>query len=498
MLRAPLGNPAEQTWDSPDTDCISRSTDKGSVVHVRKLFTILALLVLTGCQTQLAALKPVLSEESELFLYLQPFPHESDRLSFTLDSVVAVREDGAEFPLELSLHDLTGPELRRQRFLASGRIPPGTYRGLALHASTARLKTDGAPASLLTGTEATVLDVPFTVRRQQARLLTLTFDYPKSVRQGFAFAPIFTIQVPGRPVTGLTGYVTIPAANTIAVFDKQYHQVVGVMATGKEPRGLVFDQQRKRAYVALSGEDAIAVIDIVTGEEVRRIRLLNGDGPTELALTPDGKTLLSVNPGSNTVSFIDPLSYFESTRAGVGDGPAALLIDPAGQRAYVFNGFASTISVLDIARRAVLATVASEPGASRGGFNRAGDKLYVIHDLGSYLTVYNPLTMAQQQRLYVGMGMTALKVDPLTDLIYAGKKQDAQTEVYEPFSFNRLATITIGGSAGYLTMDGEENRLYAENARQRSLQVINLVNYRVEAELDLGEEPGRVALMGER
>ncbi len=459
---------------------------------------MIVLLVLTGCQTQLAMLKPVLNEESELVLYLQPFPRESDRLSFTLDSVAAVREDGAEFPLDLSLHDLAGPELRRQRFLASGRIPPGTYRGLALRASKPRLKTDEADASLLAGTEATLLDFPFTVRRQQAQLLTLTFDYPTSVRQRFSFAPMFTIRMPGRPVAGLTGYATTPAANSITVFDKQNRQVVGVIATGKEPRGLVFDQQRKRAYVALSGEDAIAVIDIVTGEEVRRIRLLAGDGPTELALTPDGRTLLSVNPGSNTVSFIDPLSYFENTRVPVGDGPSSILIDPAGQRAYVFNGFASTISVLDVGRRSVVITVPSEPGASRGSFSRAGDKLYVIHDLGSYLTVYNPVTMAQQQRQYVGMGMTSLKVDPLTDLVYAGKRHDAQAEVYEPFSFTRLATISIGGSAGYLTIDGEENRLYVGNARRHSLQVVNLADYRVEDELDLGGEPGRVALMGER
>jgi len=466
-------------------------------VYIRFLI-ILFLLILTGCQTQLATVKPALDEEGELFLYLQPFPRESDRLSFTLETVSAIRDDGTEFPLELSLHDISCKDLNRQSFLASGRLAPGTYNGLALRASKPRLQTEETSAALLAGSDKTLLEFPFTVRRQQAELLTLSFDYGKAVSQGFSFAPIFTIRIPGRPVTGLTGYVTNAGENTITVFDKQYRQVAGVIATGRDPRGLVFDQQRKRAYVALAGGDAVSVLDIVTGEEMRRIRLVNGDTPVELALTPDGRTLLAVNSSSNTVSVIDPLAFFELARVSVGDGPSAIHIDPAGKMAYVFNSLSTTLSVVDVARRTVITTVASEPGASRGGFNRAGDKFYTIHDLGSYLTVLNPFTLALQQRLYVGMGMASLKVDPLTDLVYGGKKHDAQAEVYEPFSFNTLATIRIGGSATYLTIDGEESKLYVVNAPRRKLQVVNLVTYQVEAELDVGAEPFRVSLMGER
>lgn len=459
---------------------------------------LLLLALVTGCQAQLATIRPPLDEEGELFLYTQPFPREADRLSFSLDTVVAVRDDGVEFPLELSLHAMNGTDMHRQRFLASGRLAPGNYRGLALRVSKPRLQSEEGSANLLAPGEATELAFPFTVQRRQAALLTLTFDYAKSVRQGFAFAPVFAPRLPGKPVTGLTGYVTNYADDTITVFDKQYRHVVGVIATGRGPRGVVFDQQRRRAYVALAGEDSVAVLDITTGEEVRRIRLLSGDAPEELALTPDGRALLTTNPGSNTVSVIDPLSFFEAARIAVGDGPSSILVDPAGQRAYVFSGLAATLSVVDIARRSVIATVASEPGASRGGFNRAGDKLYTIHDLSSYLTALSPVSLAVQQRLYVGMGLVSLKVDPRTDLVYAGKRHEAEALVYEPFTFNTLATIRIGGNATYLTIDGEENKLYVVNAPQRQLQVVNLVNYQVEAGIDVGGEPCRVALMGER
>lgn len=456
------------------------------------------VVVLAGCQTQLASLKPPLEDEGEIFLYTRPFPPEANRLSFTLEAVAAVRDDGVEFPLALRLHDMKVAVMRRQRFLGSCRLPPGSYRGLSLRVSHPLLRTDDGSARLIAPAGGVMQAFPFVVQRQKAALLSLAFDYARSVTAQYAFSPLFTVTAPGKPVTGLVGYVTNAGSDTITVFDKQSLEVTGVIASGSEPWGVVFDQQRKRAYVALAGEESIQVIDIVTGEELRRIRLNPGDHPRELALAPDGKLLLSVNPGSNTVSIIDPLSFYEIARINVGDGPSSIVLDPIGQRAYVFCTLAGTLSVIDIDRRAVIATVPIEPGESRGAFNRAGDRLYTIDDQSSYLAVRNPFTLAVQQRFYVGMGMTALKVDTRSDLVYTGKKNDSQAEVYEPFSFNPIASIRIGGSATYLTIDGEENKLYVVNADRKTLQVVNPVNYNVEAELDVGEEPCRAALVGER
>lgn len=463
-----------------------------------RLLTIIAAIFLAGCQTQLVSVKPPLEDEGEIFLYTRPFPREADRLSYTIEAMAAVRDDGVEFPLTLALHDVKAEEMHRQRFLGACRLPPGNYRGLSVRVSHALLQTEEGTAKLLLPESAVPLDFPFAVQKQKAALLSLAFDYAKSVRERFSFSPVFAISIPAKPVTGLVGYVTNSGSDTLTVFDKQAKEVVGIIATGREPRGLVFDQQRKRAYVALAGEDSVQVLDIITGEEVRRIRLNPGDHPDELALTPDGRTLLTVNTPANTVSIIDPLSYFEVTRINVKDAPSSIVLDPLGQKAYVFDSLASAMSVIDIARRTVIATVDVEAGLSRGAFNSAGDKLYTIHDQSSYLTILNPFNLAVQQRYYVGMGMYALKVDNLSNLVYAGKKYDARAEVYEPFSFNPIATIGIGGSATYLTIDGEENKLYVVNAARKKLQIVNIINYNVEAELDVGEEPYRAALIGER
>ena len=83
------------------------------------------------------------------------------------------------------------------------------------------------------------------------------------------------------------GYVTNSASNNITVFDKKAEQAVAVIATGSRPAGMAMDQNRRRAYVALSGDDSIEVVDIATGDIPNRIRLNQGDRSQELALSPN-------------------------------------------------------------------------------------------------------------------------------------------------------------------------------------------------------------------
>lgn len=461
-----------------------------------------AICMLAGCQPQILRVKPPLEEQGEVYLYVRPFPQEAERLRFTIEGVSAVKDDGSEYPLSLSFSEFHSDALKRQRHFAAGQLPPGNYLGLSFKVKKATLPDEeGEQQNLLLPKEAVRVDARFKVARQKAEFLSLAFDYPRSVGEGFSFTPVFGITVPGKPVTGLVGYVSNYGSNTLTVFDKQYKEVVGVIATGAGPMGMAFDRQRRRAYVALAGEYGVEVLDIAKGEIIRRIRLKQGDDPRELALTPDGRLLLTVNSGSNTVSVVDPLSFAELNRINVGDTPSSILIDPAGVRAYVFNSLSTSISVIDIATRSVAAVFSSEPGLSRGQFNRRGDILYTIHEFSSYLRLINPLSLAVQQRLQLGIGMSALKVDTVTDLIYAGKRFDSEIGVYEPASitsFNPIASVRTDGGAVYMTIDGEENNLYVVCGTKNGVQVVNLISREVIAEFDVGEEPYWVSLMGER
>ncbi len=462
------------------------------------VITALSLLQVSGCAALPSMVKPALEDEGEVFAYLQPFSKEADRLRFTVDRLFAVRSDGREFPLSLSLEELNRNEARRQRLFASGRVPPGRYVGLSSTVKQAVLMGEKGEAALLTPEGPVTTDFSFEVQRKQAVVLALSLRYAESVQSGFRFSPVFSLSVPSRPVTGLMGYVTNRNDDTVTVFDKKSGEVAAIITTGRGPEAIVLDQRAGRAYVSLSGEDAVDVLDVTTGSVINRIHINAGDGPRELSLTPDGRALLVVNASSRTLSIIDTRALVELGRVPVGEGPRSVLVDREGKRAYVFNELSNTITVIDIANRATVVTLATDTGPIRGQFNRKGDKLFVILEGSPYLSVVDPFTLAIIRKVFVGTGLSSIKVDTVTDMLYVSRKQDVLVEMYDPFSLSPGAYIQAVGGVAYMTIDGEENNLYLVSPETRMLVTINLISKKITTLTDVGENATWVTMMGER
>jgi YVTN family beta-propeller protein len=466
----------------------------------RLIIIILSLsaLLMSGCAAAPMLVKPALEEEGEVYVYLQPLPPEAERLKFTLDHLSLVSGDGNEFPLSLSLADVNSDSARTQRFVATGRVPPGRYRGLSYGVKKATLRGDEGEAVLLVPEKPVTADFTFEIRRKQAVVLSLVLRYAESVRSGFSFSPVFSVYVPSTPPSGLVGYVTNRGDNTVTVFDKKSGEVRGMIATGRGPEAIALDQKAGKAYVAISGEDKIDVLDVATERFVNTIRLNVGDGPARLALTPDGRTLLAVNAVSRTLSFVDPLALAELARIPLGDGPGFILIDNTGLRGYVFNVVSNNISVVDIAHRTLVATLSTDPGPTMGQFNRKGDKLYVVHEWGRYLSVIDPFSLSVVQRAFVGPGLCAIKVDTNNDMIYAARRDEVRIEVYDPFTLFAGAYIEAMSDIRYMTIDGVENNLFLLSTENKKLMTLNLISKKVVAETDVGENPTWVTMMGER
>jgi YVTN family beta-propeller protein len=448
-----------------------------------------------------AFLKPAAPEgkdNGEVFLYAQPFPQEADRLRFSIDTVFAVRDDGMELPLSLSLSEFKSRDMKRQRLIASGWLPPGHYTGFSFKVRDASLEVEEGEANLLVPDSPVTAGFQFEISREKSYVMWLKFNYIQSINRGIGFSPSFSVFLPERPVAGLIGYVANYDSNNITVFDKKSMQVIGTITAGKGPSGIAIEKDLRRAYVTLAGDDTVDVIDMTSGEVINNIKLSPGDNPREPALTPDRRLLLTVNSRSDTVSVIDPSSLFELTRIPVGNGPHSIVIDPAGRRAYAFNTISSTISVIDLASRSVAATISTEPGPLRGQFNREGNRLYVVHEWSSYVTVIDPFSLSVLSRVRVGIGVNTLKLDTRTNLLYVSKKDDALIEVYDPISSFPVDYIKGEGSASYMTIDSEENNLYLVIPETQAVVIVDIISKKVIAAIDVGRKPGWVTMMGER
>ncbi len=467
----------------------------------KPIFMLLALIVfVSGCEMKTALFSPSypLVDEGELFVYLQPFPAQAERLKFKIEELWALRSDGTKEELHLALTDLSGAVMTRQRLFAAAHLAPGSYRGFVVKAGKAVLRREEGEANLLLPEEPVVIEFPFTVTRRKALLVAMSLPYSDVVIGGFRFSPSFVPSIPERPLLGLTGYVTNRDSHTITVFDKRAGQAAAVIETDRGPAAICLDAVARRAYVALSGEDAVDVIDMLSGEIIHRIQLSTSDKPQDVVLVPGGRTLLTANTGSDTVSFVDPISLKEDDRVRVGNGPNSIVIDPSGKRAFVFNTVSSSISVIDLQKRTVLVNVGTEPGPLRGQFNRKGDRLYVYYENSPYLVIFDPVSFSVLRRLLVGPGVSSLKVDITNDFFYLGRKNDSSVEVYDPFSLLPGDIFNVGGGAGYMTIDGELNNLLAVLPAERRLAIVNKISRKIVSEVDVGEGATRVVVMGEK
>jgi len=462
------------------------------------MLSALCIFVLSGCQAKFFQVRAPLEEEGEVYLYIQPFPQEANRLKFKIDGISAIRDDGAEFPFSLSLSDLKGRDMRRQRLLGSVRLPPGSYSGLSFKIKEAFLKVEEGEAALLVPGTPVKTNFLFHVSRKRASVISLIFKYPESVRQGFSFSPVFSIFIPPKPITSVVGFVSNSGSNNITVFDKMSGQVAAVIATGRRPTGMAIDQRLRKAYVVLSGDDRIEVVDVTAVEVIDKINLSIGDHPQEMAITPDGKFLVTANTGSNTASIIDLFSLTEVSRVRVGNGPNSVLMDPSGRRAYVFNTLSNTISVIDMGAKALVTNISTDPSPLRGQFNRRGDRFYVINEIYAYLTVVDPFSLSILKRASVSGGLNAIKVDTNTDLIYLGSMRNPVVDIYNPSTYFPIDYIRAGAGIAYMTIDGEERKFYMVSPEKNSLITSDLVSKRVLSEMDVGERPYWVTMMGER
>lgn len=467
-----------------------------------RLTAAVALTLLAGCHVRARgpAALPALSDEGEVRVYLQPLPEDAARLAFSTAAVSASRPDGPDVPLEVRLPEVSGAEASGQRLLALGRLPPGQYAGVALQIARATLASDAGVSDLLVPEGPVQVDVPFKVERGRAIVVRLSLSPRRALAHEFQLQDAFSgmALAPEASTVQLAGYCSLPTLAGLAVFDRRAHEVSAVLPTGRQPHGIALHAPSLRAYVALGGEDQIQVLDLATGEELRRIPLRAGDEPRELALTPDGGLLVVANAGSGTVAFVETASGSVLGTVRTGDAPSSLLLDRGGRRGYVLDRRSRSLTVLDLANHAVVATVPTDPEPLRAQLSRDGTRLYLIARGSAYLTVFQVPEMTVQRTVFVGLGAGALKVDPRTDLVYVGRADEGRIQIFEPFSALPVDAIEVPGPVSWLALDDVENALVAVLPERRQVAFVDVTRKRLVATIDVGAEPFQAALIGER
>ena len=158
----------------------------------RRTVLFLASLMFFACQAKPSLVKPRLEEDGQLFVYLQSLTQEAERLTFRLEGMSAVRGDGSTVPVSLRLEEVRGTDVKRERLLASGDLPPGQYLGFSFRVKEATLKGEEGETALQPADEKPMTSVPFAIARRKAQVVSLKFLYRESLPGGIRFSPSFT------------------------------------------------------------------------------------------------------------------------------------------------------------------------------------------------------------------------------------------------------------------------------------------------------------------
>lgn len=460
----------------------------------------LLLGALVGCATTPSGATTTAprSDEGELFVYVEPLVRDERDVSVTVSEVLAVSDDGLVVPLEVR-SPLTAPARDRQRLVASGPVAAGRYVGLAVRVTRATVGGAQGQADLLVPEEPIKAEVNYAVAAGRAVVLWLRLKpvVADDVQTRYDVRATATVAV--QPATDVISYASFVERDLIAAFDKRERRVFAMLRTGRGPRGLALDRARARAYVALSGDDAVAALDIATGEELGRIPLQSGDSPRELALGSDGAVLLVLNEGSKTVSFVDTDRMLESSRTSAGgEDVFNLRVDRGGGRAYVFHGRPSGVTLLDLAtqRASAVGTLQGDP--IWGDTTRDGSILVTAQRYTPFLEFLSVPALIPGERAFAGPGTIVVKVNPRTGLILLTRRDVPEVDVFDPLSRIVIDTLRVPGPATLLAIDDLENALFALVPSRGAIAVVDLVSKRLLSEIELGANPYKFVLSGER
>lgn len=135
------------------------------------------------------------------------------------------------------------------------------------------------------------------------------------------------------------------------------------------PYACALDERRRRLYVTLWAQQAVAVIDLDSRKIIEKWP--SDEHPNELVLTKSGQYLFVANANRNTVTVFDTLrgQAIETLAAELkpgsppGSTPNSLSLDPTEKTLYVANANINAVAVFDV----------STPGKSRSlGFIPSG------------------------------------------------------------------------------------------------------------------------------
>jgi YVTN family beta-propeller protein len=474
-------------------------------MSVMKRFVLLMLTVLlmsfVSCVSKPSVKEPIYSDAGQVFVYLSCYNEPSLDITFTISEMSFMDRNGAWYDTKLTPQVINSQKLSDSQIkLQELYLPEGQYVRLKWTISEASYKRDHKKFSLAlpeavhsqVSNGELCEDIDFNVFYRESVCLFVEWDADISIVDNYLFKPRLTVKPQRLEIENILAYLSSELSDCVTVIDRQEDSVVGTIAVGEAPRGIIASSDGTKIYVANSGSNSISVIDTSVNRVINTIENF-GYAPEELAWSWDDNILFVTNPHSNNVSVIDVISDLVIDRINVGTNPTGIVADKDRRKLYVANTDSLTISVVDMNTLTVenTLTVSANPRY----LALCDDRLYVgnerINDI--YVIEIPSYTI---RTINVGFRPEWL-VCGLTNRVYAANAVGNEVSFLHTTLDMITQSIPVGSFPVGMAVDAIRRKLYVVNNLSGDISVIDVTGERLKKTIPVGKRPHGIALIAE-
>lgn len=240
---------------------------------------------------------------------------------------------------------------------------------------------------------------------------------------------------------------TAAAAGLLAVVDaKDLSKPAATVEVGSHPAHVVADREG-RAFVSLSGDNEVAVVDLASLQVIGRIA--TGAAPHGLRLSPDGTELYVANVDDGSVSVIDTASLTEAARIPVGEAPVQVGFTPDGSKVYVSLRDENRVAVIDRASRTVEGKIDVGPGPIQLVATPDGKQVYVANQgpeatPNDTVSVIDTTTGKVVKTLKTGLGAHGVSASADGAFVFVTNTADDSVSVIDARRQEVVGTVPVG------------------------------------------------------
>jgi PQQ-dependent catabolism-associated beta-propeller protein len=289
-------------------------------------------------------------------------------------------------------------------------------------------------------------------------------------------------------------FVTNEGSNDLTVINGKTLEVEATVPVGKRPRGIGLAPDGKELYVAVSEENAIAVLDPASFAVLRRFPA--GSDPETFAVHPGGNIYIS-NEDDAKASVFDPKTGKQLAEIPVGLEPEGVAISADGSKVIVTSESTNMLHVISVPDHAIVANIQVGARPRSAVFSRDGKLAYATSEISGEVKKVDMVKHEVIAKTKIADEKAKpkdvlLSRDEKTLFVAGGRAN--QVLVLDAAAMTLQKAIPVGNRVWGLALSRDGTRLFTTDGASNTVSVIDTAKNEVIKTVPAGEMPWGVVI----